>query len=547
MEYLKLLSDVRLLLLFSVSALISLLSATTIATRIAAVNTRKVALAFSIFSIFFLITRFANLFYLPYLGIYVDKAEQTGNTDILLMQIRIIVFGAAIGAILGWILLPTFVEIYRRGIEALDKYKSMVKVLLILVFNPKSWIKIIKCFRTPSFMGAKLFNFEGVSPGFLYFNVFATGIWTVGALCAIFASAIHPEMKRTAVLLSGLVNAVAAIFFSLIIDPKASLITDLIVKGERPEKQIHSISLHLMLGNVVGCLLAQFFIVPGAIAIDTVAMSMGSYAIAGNFVLLAVFNAIVMLKASTTYSSRISAVITKNVATAIAIYNFFFLLTRIAQQIFAPMIGTMVDNAVKTSNLQSLELQFRWLIGGSTIGALLGFLLLPTFVEVYNKAINGMQKFGSLTNLIWKSIITPSIWAKAIMCLKPPSFMNVKLKDINKIPKNFIYANIIVIAFHTIGVISATFASASYPDARGVTLLSSVINGVATILLSILVDPATALVTEETISERRPFEHIKITAVFLSLGTVIGTILSQFIFVPCTEFIKFCSSILGSI
>jgi len=545
MEYIQLLTDFRLLLLFCVSALISLLSATTIATRIAAVNTKKVAMAFSIFNIFFLITRFANLFYLPYLGIYVDKAEQSGNLNLLLMQIRLIVFGAAIGAVLGWILLPTFVEIYKCGIEALDKYKSMLKVLLKLFFNPKNWIKVIKCFRRPSFMGAKLFNFEGVSPGFLYFNIFATGIWTVGALCAIYASAMHPEMKRTAVLLSGLVNAVAAIFFSMIIDPKASLITDLVVKGEKSEKQIYSVSLHLVVGNVIGCLLAQFFIMPGAIIIDKTALSMGTYAIAGNFILLTIFNAIVMLKASTTYSSRISAVITKNVATAIAIYNFFFLITRIAQQIFAPMIGTMVDTAVKTSNLTSLEYQFRWLIGGSTIGAVLGFLLLPTFVEIYNKAIKGMQKYGSLTKLLIQSVISPAIWKKAFVCLKLPGFLGVTLKDINYIPKNFIFANIIVIAFHTVGVMAATYASASYPDSRGVTLLSSVINGIATILLSILVDPATALITDNSIEGKRPFKHIKITAVFLSIGTIIGTIISQFIFIPSTEFIKFCASLLA--
>lgn len=545
-EYIKLLSDVRLLLLFGVSALISLLGATTIATRIAAVNTKKVAMAFSIYSIFFMITRFANLFYLPYLGIYVDKAEQSGTLNILLMQIRIIVFGAAFGAVLGWLLLPTFVEIYRRAVEALDKYKSMVRVLLKLFFNPKNWIKVIKCFRKPSFMGARLFNFEGVAPGFLYFNIFATAIWTVGALCAIYASAMHPEVQRTAVLLSGLLNSVAAIMFSLIIDPKASLITDLIVKGERSEKQIYSISLHLMAGAVVGSLLSQFLIEPGAIIIDKAAVSMGTYA-SDSFIFLVIFNVLIMLKSSTAYSARISAVITRNVATAMAIYNFFFLVTRVSQQIFAPMVGTLVDNAVKTSNLHSLEFQFRWLIGAYAIGALIGFLLLPTFVEIYNKAISGMEKCGSLTNLLWKSFITPSIWKKAVMCFRRPSMMNVKFSDIKKLPKNFIYANVIVMSFHTVGVLAATFASAYYPDARGVTLLSSVINGGATVLLGVLVEPAIALVTDDTIAGQRPFEHIKITAVLLSLGTVVGTAMSQIVFIPCTEFIKFCSSILGSL
>lgn len=548
MEYLGFFKDFRLVLLFGVSALISLLSCTTIATRIAAVNTKKVAMAFAVYNIFFLVTRFANLFYLPYLGIYIDRAEQTQNFLLLEQQIRFLIYGNLFGTAVGWFLLPSFVEFYQKAIEALDKYKSMVKVIILFITKPANWIKAIKCFKAPSFMGAKFFKLEGAPANFLIFNMFATAIWTVGALCALYASGVHPEVKRTAVLLSGLVNALAAIFFSVIVDPKASLITDNIVKGETKEEQIYAVSLHLMLGNVLGAVIAQFFFMPGANLISSTAVTMGNSEMTGNYIILAIFNALVMLKSSTTYSSRISAVKTRSVATAIAIYNFFFLLTRLSQQIFAPFIGTMVDSAVK-HNLPAgvLEGQFRWLIGGSTLGALLGFILLPTFVEIYVKAIRGMTKYGSLDKLILMTCIKPSIWLKAVQCFRMPSFMGVKLSDMKSIPRNFLIANIIVISFHTVGVLAATFASFSYPDARGVTLLSSVINGVATILLSLLVDPTIAVITDNAIDGKRPFSDVCSMAVFLALGTVIGTIISQIIFMPSVWFIQFCSSILGAV
>lgn len=547
MENLHLLADPRLIILFLVSALISLLSSTTIATRISAVITRKVAMAFSIFSIFFLITRFANLFYLPYLGIYVDRAEQSGNVGVLLFQIRFIIWGAGFGAVLALLLLPTFVEIYKKGIEALDKYNSMVKVLLSLFFKPKNWLKVIKCFRRPSMMGVKLFNMEGAPSGFVYFNILATGIWTVGALCAIYASAVNPEFKRTSVLLSGLVNAFAAILFSLIIDPKASLITDLIVKGERSERQIYAVSIHLALGAIVGTILSQIIFLPGVHMINAAASAIGSGELAGNFILLTTFNAIVMLLASTTYTSRISAVLTKNVATAIAIYNFFFLITRIAQQVFAPMIGVLVDSAVKHGQISTLEMQFRWMIGGTTIGAIIGIILMRTFVEIYNRAIAGMEKLGSLTKLLMAVCFKPKNWLKILQSFKMPSLMGVTLKDLKSIPKNFLIANILVIALHTVGVLAATYASAACPEARGVTLLSSVINGVATILLSILVDPTTAIITDDAIAGKRPAHHIKVVALYLACATVIGTLISQIVFLPSVELIKFTSFLLGKI
>lgn len=544
MENINLLMDWRLIMLFGVSVLISLLGCTTIATRIAAVKTKKVAMAFAVYNIFFLITRFANLFYLPYLGIYVDKAEQTQNFAPLEFQIRFIIYGSAIGALIGWLLLPTFVEIYHRAIEAMDRHKSMIRVMIKFIVSPRHWIKLVHCIKKPSFMGASLFKTDGAPAGFLVFNIFATAIWTVGALCALYASALHPEFKRTAVLLSGLVNSAAAIMFSMIVDPKASLITDEIVKGKTDEKQIYAVSLHLLLGNVVGSFLGQLFFMPGVMAIDSTAVALGNNEIAGNFIVLAIFNAIVMLKSSTTYASRISAVLTKSVATAIAIYNFFFLLTRISQQIFAPFIGTMVDASVRTGDTSNLIMSFRWLIWGSCAGAVLGLLFMPTFVEIYNKAIKGMGICGSLEKLVFKTLVTPSIWLKAVGCLRLPSLFGIKKADFNSLPKNFLVANIVVISFHTIGVMAAAYASASYPDARGVTLLSSVINGGATILLSLLVEPSIALITDDAVDGKRPVSNVCAMSIFLAGGTIFGTLLSQVIFVPAAEFIKWCSGLL---
>ncbi|MDQ7822885.1 MAG: DUF2837 family protein [Candidatus Eremiobacteraeota bacterium] len=546
MAYLSLLQDWHLLLICIIASIVSLLTCTTVATRMAAVTTRRVAMAFTIYNIFFIITRFANLFYLPYMGIFVDKAERTGNMELLLMQLRMVVAWAAVGSIVAWLLLPTFVEIYRRGIASLERHQSMVKVLIRLL-HPSRWLHVVTSLRRPGNFGVSLLRLEGVPWKFLVFNVFATAVWTVGALAAIYVSALHPECKRTAVLLSGLVNSVAAIFFSLIVDPKASLITDQAINGERPERHVSIMSVFLMAGNVLGTFLAQFVLLPGVKVIELATLALSGNEIVGNIALLVLFNAIVTMKASTTVSARIAAVLTRRVATAIAIYNFFFLITRIAQQIYAPIIGSIVDTAVKRGAITLIEAQFRWIIGGATIGALLGWIFMPTFVEIYRKAINGMERFGSLPRLLYVTCFSFQAWKKVIACLRPPSMMGVRLSDVRQIPRNFLVGNIIVISIHTIGVLAATYASAAYPDARGVTLLSAVVNGIATILLSIVVDPITALITDEAVAEKRPLSHVKTMAVFLAAGTVLGTLLSQVLFLPAADFIKFCSGLMGKL
>ncbi|MBT9583393.1 DUF2837 family protein [bacterium] len=81
--------------------------------------------------------------------------------------------------------------------------------------------------------------------------------------------------------------------------------------------------------------------------------------------------------ASSAISSRVSAVLTGRVATALSIYNFVFLVTRLAQQIYAPVIGPIKDavssGKIGDQGLPQLEHWFRQILAGAALGALLGW------------------------------------------------------------------------------------------------------------------------------------------------------------------------------
>jgi len=202
---------------------------------------------------------------------------------------------------------------------------------------------------------------------------------------------------------------------------------------------------------------------------------------------------------------------------------------------------------MKTNSILRLQFQLRLIILGATLGTLIGWLLMPTFVEIYKKGINGMEKFGSLPKLIINSF-NPKYIKKWIECLRKPSLMGVTLKSLNEIPKTFIYANVIVISIYTVGVLCALYSSAVNSEyARQTTLLSSVVNGVATILIALIVDPMSSLITDQAVAGERPLRHVKIMAVFLIAGMFAGTLISQLIFLPASEFIIFCSRILSKV
>jgi hypothetical protein len=71
------------------------------------------------------------------------------------------------------------------------------------------------------------------------------------------------------------------------------------------------------------------------------------------------------------------------------------------------------------------------------------------------------------------------------------------------------------------------------PDlARTATTLSGVINGVGTVLLVILIDPVSALITDQALRGSRPVSEVSHIVVWQVVGRFLGTLLAQFILFP---------------
>ena len=541
-----LLTDWRLLFVVCISGVVSMLGSLNIAARPAAVITGRVAQATTISSIFFMVSRFANMFYLPLMGGFVGAVEHSGNTGQLLQQIQWVVLGSSLGSLASWILLANFVNLFCFMVEILDEegIRGFARPTILM--------KALGAFCHRHPMGASLGKLQGIPAGFLYFNVFATAVWTIGALSAVYCSALLPQFKSTALLLSGLVNAFAAIAFSVWVDPQAALITDEAIKQKRDAGQVYAAAVHLGAGNFIGSLLGLAILPVGISMIRAATQAIGSEGgqVAGSIWTIVLINAALMVLASTTYAARVSAVVTKQIATALAIYNLFFLISRLSGQVFGPLLGSTADHLVRTHQVRQLEMLFRQVLGGATLGVLLGLLLLPTFVEVINQAVHQLQLRGSIPAVVWRCL-RPSTWPTIFGCLRRPSLLGVRLRDVKRIPYPFLLGNVLVLAIHSAGNMAAIHAGAQldgHPGAaRAATLLSSVVNGVATIMLSLVVDPTLARITDQCKQEKREELDIKVAAVFLLGGMLLGTIFSQLVFTPASWFIQVCATLLADL
>jgi hypothetical protein len=118
------------------------------------------------------------------------------------------------------------------------------------------------------------------------------------------------------------------------------------------------------------------------------------------------------------------------------------------------------------------------------------------------------------------------------------------IKETN-IPKSFLIYNVIITSIYTTGIISSLYAGALLPEFRTTaSLLSGIVNGFATILLTVIVDPVAALITDQALAGKRTQQDVNTMVVLLVFGKIIGTLLAQVVFEPASHLILFVTKLI---
>lgn len=535
-------------MIIAMAGFVAMVASLQVATRPAAIRTLRVGTALSMGQIVFIITRFGNMFYLPMLGHYVDKAALTGDGATLISQMNLVILGCAAGALIAVFLVPTFTEIIAQGVHSV-MHRRMLGALIHLLKTPRAWRRLVASIRPPSMLGCTLLDLKTIPKGFLFANILATSIWTVGAIAAVTVSGLHPETKQTSLLLSGLVNSFAAIAFTVLVDPQAAIILDQAVSGKRPAQHVNTVAMLLCIGNFVGSLLGLAIFNPALklITLGTKAIGGGVSEVSSTILWLVIINALIYFLNGTDYSARVSGSRTAKVAIAITIYNFFSLIARLAGQIYAPFVGAVTDHlthrplgvALDQASLDKLEHFYRSLISGSTLGCFVSILLLPSFVKIFELIIAGMDCHHSLPKVLLNGF-KPKNLRRLLGTLTPPWQQSVTLAALKRLPKAFLWANVIVLGFQTCGQLAAIYAGATFaPElARTTTLLSPLINGVSTIVLALIVDPTANNMIDEAVAGERPKKDIETMTFYLAMGSIAGTLIAQLVFLPAAWLIS---------
>jgi len=254
------------------------------AARLAGVQTQRIATSISLFNLFMTAGRLANLFSAVMIGPLADSA---GNTVRALLvqhqnvaiasvqhtfewQLRLVVLAGTLGMVGFSLLLPTFLYLFKRGIRSFERLGSLPHSLFRLA-DSTVIVDVVRSVRRPRVDDLRTFSWRDLPARMLIFNIVVTCVYAIGVAASNYASVLDVNSSRTALQLSGIINGIGTIAFTLFVDPTSSIITDQAAKGERPLGEVKAMVFYLSLTAIIGTILSQLILWPSSYLIAAVA------------------------------------------------------------------------------------------------------------------------------------------------------------------------------------------------------------------------------------------------------------------------------------
>lgn len=234
--------------------------------RYAGLKTRQIAIAMSFVTSTLLVSRLSNMFQAPLLGKMVDETIRLGtpgSLEVLENIFRLIVLAGFLGVLVAAFLTPTFVKLYQLAIGHFLRVGSLPRLIFTTLTSTKQLAKVFRCFTMPRLSMLRGVSLKNLPKRFLILNGLVASIYSIGVLASLLAGAYLPDLRATAIQLSGIVNGLATILFTLMVDPAGARITDQAVHGNRSASDVKSVVVFLLLSRMIGLLvIAQIILTP---------------------------------------------------------------------------------------------------------------------------------------------------------------------------------------------------------------------------------------------------------------------------------------------
>lgn len=231
------------------------------------------------------------------------------------------------------------------------------------------------------------------------------------------------------------------------------------------------------------------------------------------------------------YASRLAGVRARSINNSGTLYNMLTLVSRFSNMMILPLVGSLVERAIRTGDLDRLTMEFRYMLLAQAVGILLSGFMIPTASEVFYRMIFKLKTHKSLVMVMRKESTIAN--GRTIMKLIRIPRWSRETFRLEGIPRRFLWVNLIVHTIYGVGYLAAVYSGALSPDTRLISSnLSGAVNGFATMALYMLIDPVVNVLSDEVMEEKRSPEDLERTVTWLTIGRFVGALFSQILLYP---------------
>ncbi|PSJ43631.1 lipid II flippase Amj family protein [Allosphingosinicella deserti] len=240
------------------------------------------------------------------------------------------------------------------------------------------------------------------------------------------------------------------------------------------------------------------------------------------------------------YAVRIAGVRTRRIAISFALFNILVLVSRTSNSFQGPFLAKRIEEDLASPLTAHVLSDLRWILLTATLATLVGALAVPTFQRLFSRAVLHFQVHRSIAKMLLHGFAKGGLGAVR-EALTPPRVRQVTaLKGGTGLPIRVIAMNVAAQALLTVGIYATFYAGYLEPDFRvTASSLSAVVNGVATLLLFVFIDPQLSVMTDDVVDGRVSEPAFRRAVVALSISRVAGTLVAQALLVPAAYLVVF--------
>ncbi|MEM5446115.1 lipid II flippase Amj family protein [Paraburkholderia guartelaensis] len=237
--------------------------------------------------------------------------------------------------------------------------------------------------------------------------------------------------------------------------------------------------------------------------------------------------------ATLAYAVRIAGVRTRRIAVSFSLFGIIALVSRTANSFQGPFIAKRVELDIARHLEHGLLGDFRLFLLTATAASTVGAFLIPTFQRYFSRAVDHFQANRSIPRLLLHIFSRGGISYIRLGARLPSRHNVTQLATGAGVSLKVIGLNVVAMAIWTVGVFASLYAGYLNPDLRVTCAnLSSVINGFATVVLALVIDPQVSVMTDDVIEGRISENSFRRAITTLAGARVLGTLCAQAALVP---------------